>query len=74
MHGGMHDDELFDDLWILNLKALQWQRVDTSTSTSSPKARAAHGGISHQDSIYIFGGIDADGQALDDLWKFDTGK
>lgn len=73
LHGGMNEDTLFDDLWLLDMKNLSWKQVDFDRSNSYPCERAAHGGISINNDLFIFGGISKSGSALDDLWKFDTG-
>ena len=76
LHGGMSEDAMFDDFWCLNLKTIVWQLVefDKSDMEKFPCARAAHGGVCINRSVYIFGGIDPAGAALNDLWKFNVGK
>ena len=71
LHGGMSGELLFDDLWTLDLKTLKW--TCTEQSHLLPCARAAHSSISVNQNLYIFGGIDKNGTALDDLWKYNTG-
>jgi N-acetylneuraminic acid mutarotase len=73
VHGGMNDNELYDDLWSLNLKKMEWTQIinNQENNVEFPCARAAHGGISINNSLYIFGGIDGSGISRDDLWKFD---
>lgn len=73
LHGGMSQDNIFDDLWVLDLKKMSWTQIDQAQN-SSPSARAAHGGISVNNNLYIFGGIGQTGLALDDLWKYDISK
>ena len=73
MHGGMKDEHIYDDLWSLNLKTMTWSEIKTANA-NGPCARAAHGGININKNIYIFGGINSEGSALDDLWKYDIGK
>lgn len=83
LHGGMSEDKIFDDLWKIDMKKLCWSSLTSSTtysgannsaSCSMPCARAAHGGVSIQASLFVFGGLAETGLALDDLWKYDTGK
>ncbi|RNA39815.1 rab9 effector with kelch motifs-like isoform X1 [Brachionus plicatilis] len=69
IHGGVNEDVLYDDLWHFNLKGMIWTKIDGKKP--APEARAAHGGISVNNNLYIFGGIDQTGLALDDLWKYD---
>lgn len=71
LHGGMSDDRIFDDLWKIDMKKLSWSLI--KSERSRPCARAAHGGVSVNSSLYVFGGLSQTGLALDDLWKFDTG-
>jgi N-acetylneuraminic acid mutarotase len=73
LHGGMNLEHIYDDLWCLNLKTIKWQRVNYDTNKPYPQPRAAHGGITINKNIYIFGGLSKSGQALDDLWKYNTG-
>jgi N-acetylneuraminic acid mutarotase len=71
LHGGMDENGMYDDLWNLDLKLFQWEKIDYVSDLKSPIARAAHGGINVKNSIYIFGGIDSNQVALDDLWRYD---
>lgn len=68
LHGGMSEDEIFNDLWVLDLKQMSWRKIKDN---GGPCARTAHGGICVGNNLYIFGGY-KDGGALDDLWKYDT--
>ncbi|CAF0822358.1 unnamed protein product [Brachionus calyciflorus] len=70
LHGGMNEEGIFDDFWVLNLKKMTWAQVDQDQN-NRPSGRAAHGGISVNNNLYIFGGIGETGLALDDLWKYD---
>lgn len=72
LHGGMNNEMIYDDLWALDIKKMTWSLVELNKEETIPVARAAHGGISVNDSLYIFGGIGTSGEALDDLWKYDT--
>ena len=76
MHGGMSGERMFDDVWMLDMKSIRWTRVVSSTTSgqSGPCARAAHGGVSVATRVFIFGGVSEAMGALDELWKFDTGK
>lgn len=68
LHGGMNNDTIYSDLWVLNLKQMSWTQLVTD---SGPSSRAAHGGVCINKSLYLFGGISPTGSALDDLWKYD---
>ena len=71
MHGGMNENEIMDDLWSFDMRKLCWTKVNIDDS-EKPCARAAHGGICVNQFIYIFGGLSESGEALNDLWRFDT--
>ena len=73
LHGGMQNENLFDDLYSLNLKTMNWSEIKPDATTARPCSRAAHGGIIINKKLFIFGGINAEGVALDDLWKYDIG-
>ena len=72
LHGGMNGDTIFDDLWALDLKSIAWKKIIFKHDDTKPCARAAHGGISVDKLLFIFGGIDSSGNALNDLWKYDN--
>jgi hypothetical protein len=75
LHGGMHDNEFLNDLWLLNLDAFTWSCVSKSSNKKSdgqPCARAAHGGLCTDKYFYIYGGLDKDQVALNEFWKFDV--
>jgi N-acetylneuraminic acid mutarotase len=71
LHGGMDEHRLYDDLWTLDLKLMEWK--DQNQEVNLPCARAAHGGISVNNFLYVFGGINSNNMALDDLWRYDIG-
>lgn len=73
LHGGMQNEHLFDDLYTLNLKTMNWSEITSNVETVRPCSRAAHGGVNINNNLFIFGGINAEGNALDDLWKYDIG-
>ena len=69
LHGGMNDQTFYDDLWILNFDTLNWSCV--KQPKTKPIARAAHGGISTVNNLYLFGGLNERGNALGDFWSYD---
>ena len=73
MHGGMSGQGVLGDFWALNVGELTWSRVAETKGSPRPCARAAHGAVSVGKAVYVFGGLHADGAALDDLWRYDTG-
>jgi N-acetylneuraminic acid mutarotase len=70
LHGGMNNQTFYDDLWILNFDTQNWSCV--KQPKFKPIARAAHGGISTVNNLYIFGGLEERGNALGDFWSYDT--
>jgi len=71
MHGGMSNGKFFSDLWILDIDDLKWSKVK-QPQTNMPASRAAHGGISSEKYLYIFGGLDEDANALGDFWSLNV--
>ena len=70
LHGGMNDQTFYDDLWMLDFDKQNWTRVKQHKS-NKPCARAAHGGMSTVNKLYIFGGLDVKANALGDFWSYD---
>lgn len=71
VHGGMNESEIMGDLWSFDMRKLSWTKVNID-GIDKPCPRAAHGGICVNQFIYIFGGLSESGEALNDLWRFDT--
>ena len=57
---------------ISKLKS-QCEWMKHASSDRQPVARAAHSSAAHDKFFFIFGGFTGQ-QALDDLWRFDTGR
>jgi hypothetical protein len=55
----------------INAKPPRWNE-HSSSSSSCPMARAAHGGVSIEttSTLFIFGGLSRSGQALNDAWAW----
>lgn len=69
VHGGMDKRTFFSSLYSIDLheESPRWKQ-----HSSTPMARAAHGGIALEKSstLFIFGGLSRQGQALNDLWSW----
>lgn len=75
LHGGMDGRTFFTSLYSIDLteKPPRWTEHRSSSSSSScPMARAAHGGVSIESTstLFIFGGLPRSGQALNDTWSW----
>lgn len=73
LHGGMNSNKFYNDLWKLDLNANTWSCIKQSQK-DIPCARAAHGGISTNVYLYIFGGLNENAVALGDFWCFEVEK
>ena len=84
--GAIGNNELRNDMWELNLKTKVWRQVKICSDSGIPSAREMHsaccevipyeGGEESIDSrcrIYVFGGRNADGIVLGDLWMLEQG-
>jgi len=59
------------DVWLLDVKNLKW--TETTTTGTLPSARHSMGFVGlPEGKILMFGGVDEDGVALDDLMLLDT--
>src|SRR4051812_36753113 len=62
-------------IWVICGKLLyrlitaknQWREL--KTRTQKPSSRYSHSFVSHQDHLFVFGGVSS-GQPLNDLWDF----
>lgn len=74
VHGGMQGTTFYDDLHRVELQhdTPRWQQVQLSRRQVRPCARSAHGGVVCGRRLYVFGGMDGHGRALQDLFHFDT--
>jgi hypothetical protein len=56
----------------INENPPRWKEYPSSSSSSQPIARAAHGGVSIESTstLFIFGGLTRNGQALNDTWSW----
>ncbi len=69
LFGGETSNGVTNELWIYDIASQQWSLIDAGNkplARSRHKSACAYGG----DYCYVFGGMDANGNALNDLWKF----
>jgi len=67
--GKTSDNVLRSDLWSFNDK-VGWTEIHPNNGVPGPSARAFQDVTTDVDCLYLFGGIDTDHCALDDLWKY----
>ena len=73
LHGGMDGRTFFSSLYSIDVteKVARWKEYP-SPASSSPSPRAAHGGVTIESTstLFIFGGLSRQGQALNDTWSW----
>ncbi len=64
----------FDDAWIIQLQPMfKWKQVDGDiTHSARPSARFNHAATVMQSKMYVFGGMNASEECLNDVWVFDV--
>eukprot|EP00928_Gymnodinium_smaydae_P057146 TRINITY_DN40421_c0_g1_i1.p1 TRINITY_DN40421_c0_g1~~TRINITY_DN40421_c0_g1_i1.p1 ORF type:complete len:635 (+),score=81.80 TRINITY_DN40421_c0_g1_i1:41-1945(+) len=71
IYGGANSEETFGDVYVLNLVNHQWRRLPTSgpSGSNGPGRRTGHASAAGaRGEMFVFGGYDADGEFLNDLW------
>ncbi len=66
--GGVLNDVVKGDTWILDIVSLGWIPVQPD---SAPSPRTHHRMVQENKNIYLFGGQNSAGEVLGDLWRFD---
>ncbi|CAE7449565.1 DRC7, partial [Symbiodinium microadriaticum] len=69
--GGLGKDwKNFDDLWILDMKAMEWSEAEVKGST--PPGRRSHTAVylPEREQMLVYGG-QGGGKYFDDLWILD---
>jgi serine/threonine protein kinase len=63
------------DLWRLSVVdgALKWTRLHAGGDNTAPSARAGAAATVLGQELYVFGGVDAEGAVLADLWRYHVG-
>ena len=69
--GCAHKRPLLNDLYILDLKTMMFERVETGSHL--PSARTWHAAVVVRNQMYVFGGVDGDEKRLNDTVVFDMG-
>ncbi len=59
-------------VFTYSIKDDVWTEVRAEGKTAAPAPRANHTAVFFDGVMYVFGGVDAEGEKLDDLWKFDV--
>ncbi len=66
--GGTNGTTTFDDTWAITQGAVTATKMQPATS---PSARHDQAAVAFNNKMYIFGGEDAAGNSLSDVWAFD---
>ena len=72
--GADEQDQLVDSqstIWLFNTSKAAWEVMEGSQSEHGPKQRSSARLFDYQNSIVMYGGIDATGTELNDVWHFD---
>eukprot|EP00931_Biecheleriopsis_adriatica_P050355 TRINITY_DN29148_c0_g1_i1.p1 TRINITY_DN29148_c0_g1~~TRINITY_DN29148_c0_g1_i1.p1 ORF type:complete len:662 (-),score=119.61 TRINITY_DN29148_c0_g1_i1:39-1916(-) len=71
--GGANSEEGFGDVHRLDLAAGRWTQFAEPSTGAKPARRTSHAAAADENGrIYFFGGYDADGNFLNDLWILHT--
>jgi hypothetical protein len=67
IYGGLAKYKTSSNLYELDLATLEWKRIETQES--SPPPRSSHTAVFYQGAMIVYGGKNADGDMLGDLWE-----
>jgi N-acetylneuraminic acid mutarotase len=69
LFGGKTDNKVTNDLWMFDPATNTWTQI---ASSSEPVSRSGHAATwdSLNNRLFVFGGQDAKGNALNDLWTY----
>lgn len=67
VYGGLAKYKTSANIYELDIATLEWKRIETQEP--SPPPRSSHTAIFHQGVMVIYGGKNADGDMLGDLWE-----
>lgn len=72
--GGSNQDVpvFFADVHIYDVARNSWIQPAVSTPSPQPDGRDGHSMVAIEDTVYIFGGVNARGEKLADLWAFNA--
>ncbi len=71
--GGRSASGVLADLWAYDPSANAWRTLDTSGPGPAGRSGAC-GAMATDGSWWVYGGADADGAALAELWRYDPGR
>jgi Galactose oxidase, central domain len=64
--GGTNTGKRYNDTWLFDISTRKWTELQCTGSIPPP--RCSHAAALVCDVMYVFGGVDADGRYLDDLF------
>lgn len=72
--GGSNQDvpAFYNDVHIFDMNRHTWIQPAVSSVQPTPNGRDGHSMIAIDDTIYVFGGVNARGEKLGDLWAFNA--
>lgn len=74
MFGGVGEDEKLVDnepiIWLFNSAKPAWETMKAANSDPAPKQRSSARLFNYRNSLVLYGGIDASGEKLNDVWHF----
>jgi len=65
--GGLAKYKTSSYLYELDLTTLEWKRIDIQEP--SPAPRSSHAAVFYQGAMIVYGGKNADGDMLGDIWE-----
>jgi len=79
--GGRNATHVFSDAWMLDLATYAWRQLVPFAGSDTPAARSSHAATvcasvapDKSDLMIIYGGVDANGNLLDDTFAYSTGQ
>ncbi|KAK4539309.1 hypothetical protein LTR36_000802 [Oleoguttula mirabilis] len=74
VYGGVDEGgELIDGgslIWLYNTAKSTWETLEPSSTAASPTARSGAKLFNHRNNLILYGGHDASGAGLKDVWAF----
>lgn len=68
--GGFAKGKYLNTVYSYSIEKLYWELNETA-QTELPEGRIYHSAVLAEDALYIYGGVNIDGNYLGDMWKFD---
>lgn len=68
VHGGLVKYKTSPVLYEFDIATTEWKRVDVQEPVPPP--RSSHTAVLYQGAMIVYGGKNAEGDALGDLWEF----